>query len=284
MSAIDILLTDLFDYAGLYPPAGLDMHAAVRNYLKYSRGSHARALGRFVVDVDRFSELSEAAGDSLRGIRLSLIATPETDWSRLPRLLSDGYQIEAIEIKSAAPAEIERIAKRIPASLILYVEVPLPAQSEELLKVAAAVGARIKVRMGGITTEAIPATQTVADMLKALAVRRISFKATAGLHHPLRARHPLTDEPGSPVGMMHGFVNLACASALVHFGGEAEEARRLLDEEDREAWRIMNDSIALGSYHWSAAQLSTVRSEFMISFGSCSLVEPIRDLEALEWL
>ena len=284
MSAIYSLLTDLIDYAGLYPPTCLDMHAAVRNYLEYSHGPHARALGRFVVDVDRFPDLSEEAGDSIRGIRLSLIATPEADWNQLQRLLDEGYRIEAIEIKTADPVLIERSAKRIPAGPMLYVEVPMPAQSEELLEVAAAVGARIKVRMGGITTESIPATQAAADMLQALAVRRVSFKATAGLHHPLRSRHPLTGEPGSPVGMMHGFLNLASASALVYFGGETEGARRLLDEEDRAAWRITPDSIAWSSYHWSAAQLSTVRSEFMISFGSCSFVEPIRDLEALGWL
>lgn len=284
MSAIDSLLTGLIDYAGLYPPAGLEMRAAAQNYLNYSRSPHGEALGRFVVDLYRFPELLEAAGDSIGSIRLSLIATTDTDWSRLQRLLGDGHRIEAIEIKTAAPVVIERIAKRIPSGPMLYVEVPMHEQSEELLDVAVAVGARIKLRMGGMTAENIPTTKTVADMLKALAVRHISFKATAGLHHPLRSRHPLTGDSASPLGMMHGFVNLACASALVYFGGEADEARRLLDEEDCEAWRITPDSIVWSSYHWSAAQLSTVRSEFMISFGSCSFVEPIRDLEALGWL
>jgi hypothetical protein len=37
------LLTGLIDYAGLFPPAGLPMDAAVRNYDSYVRGEHARS-------------------------------------------------------------------------------------------------------------------------------------------------------------------------------------------------------------------------------------------------
>jgi hypothetical protein len=64
----------------------------------------------------------------------------------------------------------------------------------------------------------------------------------------------------------------------------------LLDEERPEAFFISPgpdrdpDAIAWRSFHWTAAQLRTVRKEFAISFGSCSFEEPIHDLEALGWL
>ena len=56
-SAIETLLAGLIDYAGLYPPASLDMGSAVENYRAYRSGKHAFALGRFIVDINRMDEL-----------------------------------------------------------------------------------------------------------------------------------------------------------------------------------------------------------------------------------
>ena len=54
MSVIQSALRGLIDYAGLYPPAALDMRTAVRNYLEYrSEHKHAWMLGRFIVDAGR---------------------------------------------------------------------------------------------------------------------------------------------------------------------------------------------------------------------------------------
>jgi len=284
MKAIDSLLTGLIDYAGLYPPAGLDMHSALRNYMSYARGKHAPALGRFLVDMNRLPELRQAAGDSMRGLRLSIIAAPETASESLQRLLDDGIPIDAIEIKTDRPAEVERISKRIPAGLTAYFEVPAGFPNSELFRAILDAGARIKLRMGGLSTEAFPSTQVIANMLKALAGRRIPFKATAGLHHLIRSRHPLTHEPGSPVGTMHGFINLVCAAALLHFGGEAIDAKKVLDEEDPGAWQVTPADLSWRSYSWSADQLRMVRQQFFISFGSCSFEEPLHDLEVLGWL
>ena len=284
MSAIECLLADLFDYAGLFPPTGLDMHSAVRNYLEYGRGAHKQALGRFVVEFDQFPYLFDAAGDYAHGIRLSLIAAPDSDWTELQRLLDKGYRIEAIEIKPVECAEILRAVNRIPEGPDVYFEVPWNAQSPQVIEAVAAAGARAKLRMGGVHADSFPCADAVANMLRGLAGHHISFKATAGLHHPLRSRHPITCAADSPVATMHGFVNLACAAALVLFGGEPEEASLLLGESAPDAWRLAPDLIGWRSHQWSAKQLCTVRREFLMSVGSCSFSDPIRDLEALGWL
>ncbi len=284
MKAIESLLAGLIDYAGLYPPAGLDIRSALRNYLSYARGKHAHPLGRFIVDTNRLPELRQAAGDSMRGLRLSVIASAETASEGLQRFLDDGFPIDVVEFKTDRPSEIERIARRLPAGLTAYFEVPAGYPNSELFQAISAAGARIKLRMGGLFADAIPSTQVVAGMLKALAAHRIPFKATAGLHHPVRSLHPLTNEPGSPVGTMHGFMNLACASALLHSGGEVTDAKLLLDEEDPGAWHLTPDSIAWRSYSWSTDQLRALRQQFFISFGSCSFEEPLHDLEVLGWL
>ena len=284
MNAIDSLLEGLIDYAGLYPPAALDMRSAVQNYLIYSRSAHAAALGCFVVNMERLSELCEEAGDSLYSMRLCVIASPKADFAVLSRLISDGARVEMMEFKTDQPREIQHLSTCVPAGVAAYFEIPVCGDASAALEAIAVSGARAKLRMGGVVAAAFPETQAVADMLQALVARRIPFKATAGLHHPIRSRHAFTGEADSVAGMMHGFVNLSCAAALLHFGGEACVAQRILDEENPGAWHVTADAIGWRSYHWSIEQMRAVRQEFLISFGSCSFVEPMLDLEALGWL
>jgi hypothetical protein len=287
MKAIERLLADLIDYAGLYPPASLDMHSAVRNYLEYSRSTHACALGRFIVDLERFPYLWDAAGDYVRGMRLSVLAGPGADWDDLRRLLDKGYHIEAVEMKTDTAAEIASVALKIPAGLTTYFEIPVAAGVDffdAVLAARAHVDARIKVRMGGVAVEAFPSTQSIAYMLEGIARRRLLFKATAGLHHPVRGRHALTSSADGATAVMHGFVNLACAAALLYFGGDAEDACRVLEEEWPGEWKVSDDAIVWQEYGWSGDELGEVRLHFFTGFGSCSFDEPMRDLEALGWL
>jgi hypothetical protein len=53
-------LTGIIDYAGLFPPAALDMRSAVRNYAAYWQSEYSRWLGRFVVPVSRLDEFQKA--------------------------------------------------------------------------------------------------------------------------------------------------------------------------------------------------------------------------------
>jgi len=284
MTAIDALLEGLFDYAGLFPPAALDLRAAIEDYLQAARGKHAAALGRFVVDGARISEFRDASSDSVRDIPLSVVATPASDFDRLAELREQGLRIETIEIKTDQPTEIQRIMQNIGNVSVAYFEVPVIAYDPAMLDAIAAAGAHVKLRMGGLVAEAFPATAAVAEVLRVLAERHLSFKATAGLHHPIRSRHPFTILPGGPAGVMHGFVNLLCASAMICFGGDSKDAKLLLDEEDSRAWTVAADAIRWRSYCWTADQLRFVRKQLMTSIGSCSFKEPIEDLEALGWL
>ncbi len=55
---IRTLLGGLIDYAGLFPPAKLEMNAALENYARDSVGTCAFALGRFICLVTRLEELT----------------------------------------------------------------------------------------------------------------------------------------------------------------------------------------------------------------------------------
>src|ERR1044072_2723544 len=51
------LLTGVVDYAGLFPPASLDLPAAKRNYAAYRDGEWAWMLGRFVVPAAKVGDV-----------------------------------------------------------------------------------------------------------------------------------------------------------------------------------------------------------------------------------
>ena len=63
--SLDILLAQIVDYAGLFPPADLPMDQAVANYAAYRQDPGAWMLGRFVVPVARLDEFAQAAAPFL---------------------------------------------------------------------------------------------------------------------------------------------------------------------------------------------------------------------------
>ena len=114
-SALGELLTNLVDYAGLFPPAALPMRDAVLSYDEYRRGSTAWALGRFVVTVARLAEFEgefavRAAGGS--PWRLSVLAAPadlETVIDFNTRL-AGSVVFDTVEGKASSEAEIAEFA------------------------------------------------------------------------------------------------------------------------------------------------------------------------------
>ncbi len=283
LHAMACALAGMFDYAGMFPPAKVDPRAAVQAYREYLHGKHAWALGRLVMDAKNLHVLQDKMRGDLGDLQLSIVAANE-DWEAIQQYLDKGFLIEMLEMKAASCDEVARIGESLPAGVDVYIELPVNPKDFDVADAIAESGMRVKLRMGGIVAESFPAGVSVAAMLKELSLRGLAFKATAGLHHPLRSRHPFTYSEDSPVGMMHGFMNLLCAAALVWFGGGENEAAQLLDEQDPRAWQVTGDTVCWRDWDWSTDDLREVRKRFLISIGSCSFLEPMRDLEELRWL
>jgi hypothetical protein len=140
------------------------------------------------------------------------------------------------------------------------------------------------VRTGGVTGDAIPPSADIVRFLAAASRVNIPFKATAGLHHALRGSHPLTYKSGSPRAVMHGFLNLLMAAALLRTGGSEEEAQSVLDENDPDAFQFGPVSVRWRNRRLSNEQIHDAREQFALSFGSCSFQEPVDELRALHLL
>src|SRR5581483_9471419 len=102
------MLAGLIDYAGLYPPASLDMRSAVENYRRYRNGPHSNALGRFIVDRGKLDELRAAAGSRL-DLKLSVILAQPALADESRKLLDQGFPIESVECKVSSPREVEQL-------------------------------------------------------------------------------------------------------------------------------------------------------------------------------
>jgi hypothetical protein len=295
-----VLLRDLIDYAGLFPPASLAMAPSVVNYDTYSRSEWNWILGRFIVPVARLAEFEEAFG----GLPTPTLGTGFTNWRLSVLLGSDPVAdvahirefdsrlassasgrravVESVEVKAASPEEVKRLSGIIPAELATYFEIPLSCG--ECIAAVAGCGRRSKIRTGGETADKFPAPESVIEFIRLCAGANVPFKATAGLHHPLRSVHRFSYQPESPSGIMHGFVNVFLAAAFLRAGMEAQLAVQLLEEQSAEAFHFNADGVGWREHWLSRHEIAAARQDFAVSFGSCSFTEPINDLRALHLL
>ena len=306
-TSVRFLFQGLIDYAGLFPPASLAMEPAVDEYLLARSGAHAWMLGRFVVPASRLDELVTvlrrkdpsvpvpvcAIVDSARDPR-RWFGTAQERLAAVALLRSTVPQIavESLETK-LPPLATQRDSYDAPIGqfaalasqaglrdLPIYVEFPHDARWVEALPLALSALARArlgaKLRCGGDEPRAVPSVADVAAFIAATRREEVAFKATAGLHHPVRQRRT---RDGT---MMHGFLNLLAATA---FAGnlDASMLEQIVAEEDAGAFTLDDDGFAWRDLRIETAAIPGMRASF-VRYGSCSFGEPIDDLTALELL
>jgi len=311
-NTIRTLLTDIIDYAGLFPPAKLDMQPAVEAYNRCVAGEHEWMLGRFICPLSRIAEFEHAASPFLPGTfatsgyreragggvpwRLSVLIDPgpggditraldEIDAFNQRHEKPDAGQamIDMCEIKVASIGDVDPVLDQMPEEgLFPFIEFPVTEDCRGFVASLSGSAAGAKIRTGGVVGNAFPTVREVSAFLHACHAAEVPFKATAGLHHPVRGSHALTYEPGSAHCTMHGFINVFLAAVLINARGiDAPTTEALLSEEDPTAFRVADDVIGWRSYLVNAAEVAKAREMFALSFGSCSFDEPVADLRRM---
>ncbi len=279
------LLGHAIDYAGLFPPAALSLDDVVRNYAGYRASPEQWALGRLIVPANRLPEFTAAlAKGNIAPAGWRVSATLGSDLVAEGRLVSEaardlaaaGVVIDAVEAKVGDVAAVETLARWAGPTVTWYAEVGLQVESGAVLDAIAGSGGSAKVRMGGVTPEIFPDPEAVAAMVAAVIARGLTFKATAGLHHPLRGLYPLTYQPDSESAPMFGYLNLLLATMLTQLGRPAGEVREGLLESA--ASELHADDGGLRWRHYRLTGLDDCRRAFH-GFGSCSFREPLDELE-----
>lgn len=349
------LLTHVIDYAGLFPPARLDMPDAALAYGEHRASPFAWMLGRFICPAARLGELErqldllapvgatplrvsllggggEDADTFLCGLDGELKAAREFVQRAAGRVAIDVIETrwppavlascDAAETHTLAGMAAERIAasaaRLSPAdagkgaavasdgggdfaqasagvvrpffeaglSEAWRSEIPefvLGLADHNGGAVESACGsAGLKLRTGGVEARMFPSCEQVAFVVAECCRHGLAFKATAGLHHPIRHYN-------ESVGTrMHGFLNLFGGAALLYAAkqpgssafGESE-LREMLEDESRDGIAFHADGIAWRG-HWAPLErIAFARALLATSFGSCSFDEPVEDLKQL---
>ncbi|MGH7591338.1 MAG: hypothetical protein ACREL2_07840, partial [Gemmatimonadales bacterium] len=255
----------------------------------YRKGGYRWALGRFILPVARFTEFT-AASDGIRGAdghhwHLAALVDPTRFKPELSEALDFNERsaldatVDVIELKATTPTIITDAAAARREGLDVFIEVPLDPDPAPLLDLVQHNGLKAKGRTGGVTPESIPAIPLVARFLARCIERGLEFKCTAGLHHPIRADHPLTYASDAPHAIMHGYVNVFLAAAFLQFGMPAAAAGEILAETDLGAFAFSDAGVSWRGNQLTTDQLARSRGK-ALAFGSCSFDGPIDDLQS----
>ncbi|HYH28069.1 MAG TPA: hypothetical protein VEA19_04725 [Actinomycetota bacterium] len=298
-------LERLIDDAGLFPPASLSMEEATRLHLENRNGPLGWMLGRFLAPASRLEELAPYVPDPDESGPWRISAVLDGASSDPARLADDlsrvaGFSkraegralVELVEVRVASAPDVDEVVDAVARAgvgtpVAPFIEVPHDADLSAPLEAIAEARARCsnedpcappgaKIRCGGTDEGATPSPTRVADFIARCRELAIPFKATAGLHHPIRHVDPATGQ------IQHGFVNLIGASALALDDVlTREELQSVISEEDPASFGFEPDALRWHDHHAAAASVHAARRDLFVAYGSCSFTEPTDDLREL---
>lgn len=304
------LCEGLVDYAGLFPPAKLEMQPTVERYARYAVGQHAWMLGTLICPATRLDELSERGAALMpgtyatSGYREHADTMPQWDVS----VVADGpldvcleqmsafddrhgsdeggrARIAAVELRVASAEEIDDAMDTVPDDIKPFFEVPAEGDLRGVVAALAGEDGAAKIRCGGVEAVMIPPAERIAEFIVACARAGVAWKATAGLHHPVRGEQALTYEDAPPRAVMHGYVNVFLGAALFKAGAVDEDGLvRVLEETDASAFAFTDEAARWRDASVDVLGIAKGRESFALSYGSCSFEEPVGDARGLGWL
>lgn len=270
----------MIDYAGTFPPAALPYDQSFRNYQQFLNGDESwivESLAWLVKDLPILSDLN-GNGE----LSVAAIGRPGREWDEWQTAREQDARDMSVFLGVCQNASIKSYECVAPpmthftqgvAALRSYkdetdvfFELPLNEDvSEPLSIIAEQDWAYAKFRCGG---QFIPTPNQLAEALKECVDLEISFKLTAGLHEPVA-------HDGQ-----HGFLNIFAAIGMRFFEeATVNEMARILADEDISAFRLGQD-FAYRGRAFTMDELEELRT-FFLTFGSCSIDEPLAGLSRI---
>jgi len=293
--ALRAFMARSIDYAGLFPPASLQLEPALKNYRAYLDSEDAWMLSTFVLPIAKFGDAAWLVSQfsSEKPLRLSALG-PRTinaiDYAEELKNISKG--VRQLRADARDVVQIEQLEMPLPAGVTAVSTLPLrtfweaapddaPRTIEMLAASQGSSGAQplgFKLRTGGVTADAFPTSRQIARVLVTAAKYNVPVKFTAGLHHPVRM---FREEVKTT---MHGFLNVLGAGLFAREQKwDEEQSTAMLEDEDAGAFRFTDESFHWRDFQMGVAAIAKQRA-FITSFGSCSFDEPREDLRELKML
>ncbi len=306
MSALQNLVDQSVDYAGLFPPASLTLSDVASHYANYLGSPASSMLGRLVIPVSRLDELQSLAAPLLTPVgqpwRISALlptwsSADDSDFISAVEAIDafnlgqpptgPALQVGSIETKAESAEQIEALVPRLPANVEAYLEIDHqsdPTASIQAIARLKNASVFAKIRTGSVIADQIATLEQVARFLVTCAKNQIGFKATAGLHHPLRAEYRLTYEDDAPRGVMHGFLNVFVAAVIAfEHQVDCETVEAILSESSAASFKFDSHRLVWRNYQVDSDRIKHWRAIGVRSFGSCSFEEPTTELQSLDY-
>jgi len=307
------LMNRIIDYAGLFPPANLDLPTSLQQYTKYMMGDDNWALSHFVIpqkllenfpfellspeynynfslipDLFTTSGSREVVAESfLKKLRVLVKAIEKFEevknvniaWLEIKlnhHLFSFGEELLVFIVKT-----LSDVSKNFNLDRIFF-EIPFQNSNDRMFSSLVAVlsldcdyPSGIKFRTGGITPELFPSLPSLSHAIKLCVKHGIAMKATAGLHSHIR----YFDEDLEV--WRYGYLNIFLAMMVAaKFQLSIQLILELLSETDIS--KIDFDGvIRWREFSLTQSDIENLRSSVAISYGSCNYIEPLEHLREL---
>lgn len=310
-------LHNTIDYAGLFPPASLDLEESFNNFVGYSNGPDSWMLSKFICPFRRTQDLSLLPGfkSSTQKMRLSLLSTSSMKTDEFMRFFKDDilsfrelpddfhnksifetielkFPIELIEKNSKNGIRIfldslsEVVKEHFDHRIFIFCELPLIGNFDHNLKQAVKGitehnetfnDAGFKLRTGGTDPSDIPSPDILVSTIRQCLVHNVTLKFTAGMHHPIRHRDLNMNT------LMHGFINVFGAGILAFRHTISDrELSEMISDEDPANFKFSEDAFEWREWKSDTEEIHGARNGLVLSFGSCSFDEPVEDLKRLQ--
>lgn len=317
------LLTEIIDYAGLFPPAQLPLEPAISNYARYRADADSWMLARFVCPLAKLPDLANHAGlFAEQPLRLSVLLRGGATVSEFAentredvRHLADfargcgaWSRVESFEVKLPTECAAEEFASLFGGVEDAFrgAELPLPSGYYEFSRSgdwrqrfdasAAAFGQYLADHQPPTNGDQpiAPALKLRTGGLEAAAfptsediafVLERSVSADVPVKFTAGLHHPFYHYAPSVRANMHGFINVFVAGILASAHAlSRHDIRAILEEQDPRSFQFSEQMVGWNDAEATLKEVEFARRRRVISFGSCSFDEPREDLRAVGWM
>lgn len=258
----------LCDDAAVFPPGLVPLADAVPAHRAHRAAPYADLVGPLVLPATALDKLYPLLGAKPLDVSITAPDGPCQAAKALTTAADLALTVCGLEVAvppGMQPEEFFRLLGR--PTVPVYVEIPRDDRRPAMIAEVAARRHRAKFRTGGVKAHLYPSPDELAAGIKAAVDAGLPFKATAGLHHPVRNTDPETGFH------QHGFLNLLLATDAALRGRPVAELAAVL--ANRDAPSVASRVRALGE-----AQAIAARGRFL-SFGTCSITDPLNELADL---
>ena len=319
--SVAALMNGLIDYAGLFPPARLDLDTAIKNYAAFLSSDDRWMLSRFIVPSRLLVELNPYAAlfEKNKPFRFSITGQPSEAVDEFEaHIVQDLDKIHAFKetLKKLVSPDLLEILLPVAAArddgdldaLLAWVDRMKAQRNLSHLQIFYELDWRgdwqIDLARGANALERFNLQRDHSHPEVGLKLRcggvnpadvpdpeivatALHLAATHKLPFKATAglHHPFRHFREEYGGWMHGFVNVFVGGILAREHDlSVETLKMIISETDPTAFRFEQDEIRCDGWGVPLSVFVEERRRAMISYGSCSFDEPREDLQALNLL